>query len=296
MRALAHVAALVAALAVLAGAGYAWSDRLKKPVVLPHPPDSDSPLPHATGAGSVAAQPPPVQTSSDAQRLDRALRQVATQLDLHVQVDPGIAGDLVGGPGAGERPADYLQRLLRPYDTFYLHSAEAGLPARAIAVWVLPRGAAQRRSPAAMDSAADAPDLQRQLHSADVAVRVQGYESLLEHQGVDGAVTLQQALNDSSDEVRSSALFAATVAGVPLPTEQLQALIVNDSSPAVRRAALDAVRDRADAAAVAAYALSDPDPGIRQIAQALVRRSSVDPDSGSADPGPQQPDASGMAP
>ena len=296
MRALARVTAVVAALVVLAGAAYTWSDRLRKPAILPHQPERAAPLTRASSPGPNAVQPASVQASLGSQRLEPVLRQVAAQLDLRVQVHPDIADELAGGPGPGEGPADYLQRLLRPYDTFYLYSADAGQPARATAIWVVPRGTAQRESPVAMDSAAVAPDLQRQLHSADLAVRVQGYESLLEQQGVDGAETLQQALDDSSDEVRSSALFAATVAGVPLRTEQLQALVVNDSSPAVRRAALDAARDRPDAGAIAAYALSDPDPGIRQIAQALVRRSSAGPDSGAADSGPQQPDESGMAP
>lgn len=296
MRTSARLAAVVAVLAVVAGTAYKWADRLEKPALPALQPDRDTLLPQASSAGPIEARPLPVKASLGSQRLEPTLRQLATQLDLYVQVHPGIADDLVGGPRPDEGPADHLQRLLRPYDTFYLHSADAGLPARPTAVWVLPRGTAQRRPPVAVDSPADAPDLQHQIHSGDVAARVLGYESLLEQQGVDGAETLQQALNDSSDEVRSSALFAATVAGVPLPTGQLQTLVVNDSSPAVRRAALNAASDRADAGAIATYALSDPDPEIRRIAQALVHRGSADPDSGAADSGPQQPDESSMQP
>lgn len=295
MRGLARVAAVVAVLVVVAGTAYEWADRLEEPAFQPLQPDQDALLPQASSTGRSAARPLPVQASLGSQRLEPTLRQVATELELYVQVHPGIADDLVDGRGPAEGPADYLHRLVRPYDTFYLHSADAVLPARPTAVWVLPRGTAQHRPPVTMDSLADAPDLQRQIHSADVAARVLGYEYLLEQQGVDGAATLQQALNDSSDEVRSSALFAATVAGVPLPAEQLQTLVVGDSSPIVRRAALNAASERADAGTIATYALSDPDPEIRRIAQALVRRGSADRDPGAADSGPQEPDASSIA-
>jgi hypothetical protein len=165
-----------------------------------------------------------------------------------------------------------LVRVLAPYDVFYLHSADGKTPGTLKALWVYPRGVSSDLAPVPSSLWGSTKDLERQLDDADPAVRMRAYETLIERQGDHGWPTLERALRDSDEDVRTTALSAANEAGIDVPTSEILRMLADDPSAAVRRLLLDAAEMRSDAEAVANAASLDADPEVRGVAAEILKR------------------------
>lgn len=184
-----------------------------------------------------------------------------------------------------EMPIDQgLQQILSAYDLFFFYQAPgkegdtAGNPASSLkGVWFYPKGEGGKISPIPPEQSAGSAEIKNGLRHPDPAERGRAVELLVAQKGERALDEVRLALNDREDPVRERALDAALHSGMIFPQVFLEDLVRNDPSPIVRLLALGAVAGASDAPAgnsnvktIAALALNDPDPFVKEQARQIL--------------------------
>jgi hypothetical protein len=237
----------------------------------------------ATDAAQKPQQERPAREVRPAPTLQSVLDTVAAQARIRIVIDESLGPVRVTVPD-GLPPDKALLHVLAPYDVFYLHTGPDRKTATLSAIWVYPRGAASDLAPVPSSLWGSTKELKAQLSDDDAGVRSRAYETLIERQADNGWPTLERALTDPEEDVRTSALAAALEVGVDVPTSEVLRLLADDPSAHVRRLALEAAELREDAEAVASAAALDADPAVRDLsARILGRYRPAPPDARSDD-------------
>ncbi len=177
-----------------------------------------------------------------------------------------------------------LEKILKDFDVFILHSAEGQALSSVKGVWVYPQGAAQGMRPVPPNAWTSTAEAEEGLNSANPADRGSAIETLVEREGRQAQEALSRALLDEDEEVRTQAIYAARNSGVELPAQALMELVQSDPSPTVRFMALEAVAEDAEfleavpenesrideIRVVAELALGDPIPYVKEQAQQIL--------------------------
>lgn len=167
-----------------------------------------------------------------------------------------------------------LRRIFKNYDTFYMYGSAENEPASLKAVWVYPKGKASGLEPVPPEKWASTKELRGSLNSKDPQVRARAVRALVERGGSKALPTVTRALADTDPDVRASALYGATDAGLQVPEDSLRNLVTNDESAEVRFLALQSMADSEDVRSVAEAALNDPSEPIRVQAREILSRLS----------------------
>jgi HEAT repeat protein len=239
-----------------------------------HPPGSKRDAP-------VSAAPPalrPVIVAADgtlsiaARRL--TLKQVLDEVSVRAKVSIVLAESLQEQHVSLRLDAvpleEGLKRLLAAYDVFYLFSPSQTASAAIKGIWVYPKGAGLELEPVPPALWGSTQELEARLEDPDPGIRSETFEALIERKGDDGLPIVQRGLVDPDEGVRLGTLSTAVHAGIEIPTADLRALVLTDSSPSVRRAALEALAGRPEAEAIAASLQSDADEAVRAQAMWLL--------------------------
>ena len=245
----------------------------------------------------------------DAGRLTIDVREAPLQLVLaEIQKQAGIA---INGTGPldgllvtlrlEQLPLDEaLRRILSPFDVFLYYAATGDASPPLSAAWIYPKGAGTRLAPVAPEDWASTRELEQGLSDPDPEVRASSLEQLVERKGPRAREALIQALSEVDGYIRANAINSALNAGIELPADQLQSLIVSDTSEDVRRMALESYANHpevsvANAKAVLEGARSDSSPMVREHAQSIltVLDRSIDVRTAGESAGPHAQQGSG---
>jgi hypothetical protein len=236
------------------------------------------PLPEGSGLSSAAvgdAQPIVavrkgwLTVVADDRQLEWILAEISREGQVAIMFDDGVRDELVSIE-FHHLPVDQgLRQILSRHDAFFYYTAGS-----LQAVWVYPLGGGSGHQPSASRDWANTIELEDRLSDPDPEERAGAIGALIERQG-DGALTaVFKALADENEQVRTEALYRASVAGVGLPADVLSKLALTDPSESVRFLALEGLADDPNLAVIAEQALEDPSPHIRSHAQQILARLS----------------------
>ncbi len=215
---------------------------------------------------------------------DRSLAAIVDEIGrisgINFVVSPELNGVLLSGSVTDTPLTNGLAKLLEDHDTFFFQAALAGTRA----AWVYPAGAGHLMAPVPLDSWASVDDLVLKLTDPDAGTRSAALDALAVRLGTDATMHLVDALSDPDDRVQLQALDSSVNHGIPLPPDQLQA-VLSSGDPQVRRRVLDAmVYPHRLSATTTTDALStrldeavdDPDPSVSSHAKALLEELAND--------------------
>jgi HEAT repeat protein len=163
-----------------------------------------------------------------------------------------------------------LRQLLKDYDAFFYYGKERPEGATLRAVWIFPAGAAKGLAPIPSDQWASTRELEDMLTDPDPAVRSEAYKGLIERQGSGATRLVLQALKDFDSQVQWEALYDARGAGIELPEETLEDLVINGTTPEIKVLALEDLRGNPDLGSIAEQALDDPDAHVEAKAREIL--------------------------
>ncbi len=207
---------------------------------------------------------------------NRPLSLLVDDLSLKTQVPVILDSDVADLPVSisfqGLALDEGLRRIFQNYDVFYMYGSEKSEPSTLKVVWVYPRGKAAGLEPVPPEKWASTKELKGFLNSKDPQLRARAVKALVEREGSTALPTVNLALADKDPDVRASALYGATDAGLQVPEDILRPLITNDDSPEVRFLALQSMAESPDIQSVAEAALNDPSEPIRVEAKEILSR------------------------
>jgi hypothetical protein len=229
------------------------------------------PLQHSDAGVNVALSPPLARTGQ--YTLKAALDEIAGGPRVQLIVPNELAQVTVAMPANAATPEQRLRELLSPFDFFLAY--RGGDPAEIAAVWVYPRGDGAGVDAHDLRASASLRDADADITNEDPIVRAQAVELLIDQQAPGAVDQLQTALRDPADLVRLRALDMALRRGMSPDSGQLQHLMQNDTSPAVRLLALTALAADPQLSAtqrqsLAVIAASDSDPYLQTQAQEVL--------------------------
>ena len=263
--AVARAIALVA-ISVVAAAGFAAEPLPAQPAAERAAPSGSTPLPQ--GADPPAA----VRPASPRRTLRDVVSAIESDHGIRISLDWAVSGAAPSDVDPTGLPAEIaLREVFKDYDLFlhYTPNPETG----ALEVkhaWAFTRGQGDTLQVVAESAAAGLG-----LESGDPAQRALAHQGLSAPPGTDPRDALLSALADPNESMRQYALLTAQANGLPLPTEVIEGLMLNDASETVRMSAMDALTmipeiDPGTAWALLERGTQDPSPVIRDHAAALL--------------------------
>jgi hypothetical protein len=214
--------------------------------------------------------------TADRQSLSAVLGAISSRTRIAIVVSDSLSDARVSVALRAVPLDEGLRRLLSPYDTFYLMSAEDGrAPASIQTIWVFARGEGRDLEPVPPTLWGDTTDLEARLDDADPGVRSDTIEALVERLGERGFPIVQRGLLDPDEGVRLATLSAAGDAGIEIPATDLHTVVLTDPSQAVRIVVLEELASRRDAEAVARTLRDDADPVIRNRARQILGEQEI---------------------
>jgi len=205
-----------------------------------------------------------------------ALAQLGDELSqkagIAVIVSDDAAGELVSASFQNVPLDEGLRRILTKQDAFLFYGVDEDKASALKAVWIYSKGRGRGLFPVPPAKWASTKDLYGSLADKDPTVRGQAIETLIARKRQGAQDQLLTAVRDSSDQVRSRALYAGMKSGVELPQAVLGDLALHDSSVYVRFLALQALADSPEARSVAEAALKDPNEAVRSAAQTIIAK------------------------
>ena len=229
-------------------------------------PPGSTPLPQGAGPPPTVRPPSPGRTLRDVVNAIEGAHGIRIWLDVAV---PGTSPSDVDPTGLPAEVA--LRQALKGYDLFLHYRPNPGTGALEVTrAWVFPRGRGDSLQVLAQPPAA-APGPE----SADHAQGALALPGLSAQPGTDPREALLGALADPDESVRQQALISAQANGLPLPTQVIEGLMLNDASEAVRMSAMDLLTmtpeiDSGTARALLERVAQDPSPAIRDHAAAML--------------------------
>jgi hypothetical protein len=166
-----------------------------------------------------------------------------------------------------------LRRLLRSYDAFLYYSASDEAVSSLRAVWIYAKGAGTALQPVPQETEAAVAELRERLGDADPRVREQAYMALISRPDDASRELVLNALRGSTEtdeDLRQRLLLGTIHQGMDVPRDLLADLALADGSELLRLLALDALADDPTVGDVAAAAVNDPSPMVRQRAQEIL--------------------------
>jgi hypothetical protein len=204
-------------------------------------------------------------------RLAALLEEISRLSRVAILTEGGAGHERVSVQLDGLSLDEALRRILQDHDAFFFYGVERDRPASLRVVWVYPRDRGRGLMPVPPEAWASTKELEGELRDADPETRGRAVETLVERKGEKARDVVLRALADPDGQVRSRALYGALRAGLDFPAEFLTRMVLEDSSSHVRFLALEALEARpAVIGAIAARAMSDPDPHVRNKAQEIL--------------------------
>lgn len=203
------------------------------------------------------------------------LEQVARAIQVSIVNAPELSEESVSIEFQDLPLLDGLQRLLNPWDTFFLFAGGSDRQ-RLQAVWVYPEGKGQEIAPIPASEWASTEELERGLSDTDPRRRAESLEAVAARSGQKAAGYVLRALQDSHDQVRLRALDTALNVGVELSADTIIGLAQTDPAAEIRVIALDRLSELASSKAdidirpILENALNDPDQSVRYKAKYLL--------------------------
>ena len=205
---------------------------------------------------------------ADQAPLGTVLKDISRQAFVAVEVDPTLTDRRVTGEVSELSLSEGLRLLLADYDVFTYYRGGKGL----LTIWVYGKMAGRGLFPVSPETWASTADMEFQLRDSDPEARVSALEHLVERDAAGADAYVVEALGDDDDRVRSMALYQARNGEIALPPEQLRNLATLDPSHNVRFLALQNLQGDPTEAWVAQELLSDPNPVVRDYAEAVLSR------------------------
>lgn len=203
------------------------------------------------------------------------LEQAARAIQVSIINAPELSEELVSIEFRDLRLLDGLQRLLSPWDAFFLFRGGSD-GNRLQAVWVYPEGKGEEIAPIPASEWASTQELERGLSDADPNRRADALEALAARNGQQAADHVVRALQDGHGQVRFRALDTALNVGVELSSDILISLAQTDPLAELRVLALDRLSELAsskpeiDIRPILENALNDSDQSVRYKAKELL--------------------------
>lgn len=204
-----------------------------------------------------------------------ALEELGARTRVSVITADAVGHDAVSAELRNVTIEGGFRRLLEGYDTFFYYggASEKDGPVTLRAVWVYPKGGAAGLRPVAPEVWASAKELEASLADADLGVRERAYEALMGRPDRRSRDLVLQAIRGASENdegMRQRILYAAFAKGLELPTDILSELVYADRSEQMRWMALDALSQHTNVKGVAAAALNDTSPVVRERAKQIL--------------------------
>jgi hypothetical protein len=243
------------------------------------PPASAASNPSAT----VSPAPGKTHISFNDGRLSASFKNVALALlvdeisrktSVAILLQGGVGDQLVSG-SFQKLPVDQaLRQILIKQDVFFFYGIDEQQPSALKAVWIYPKGKGRGLAPFPPEQWASTRDLTVTLADKDPQARGRAIEALVERKGAAARAAVLKAMQDSSAQVRATALYAALKSGVDLPQEDLASLALHDDSSDVRFLALQTLNssNSPDLRSIAEEAAKDPNEAVRNTAQEIISR------------------------
>lgn len=211
---------------------------------------------------------------SQARSLQSLADQISAKTGVAVILDHAVASQSVSVSFQGLALDEGLRRIFKNNDAFYFYGSDKGEPPALKVVWVYAKGKARGLQPVPPDKWASTKELERLLTDPDPQVRGWAIETLVERNREAALRQVLNSLKDNDDQVRTRALYGATVAGVPVPEGVLNNLALSDPSADVRFLALQGLSNSnsPDARQIAQHALNDPSEPVRLEAREIITR------------------------
>jgi len=172
-----------------------------------------------------------------------------------------------------------LRALFDQEDLLMLYGGEGQRRSALTAVFIYPKGGANRLVAAARQNAELAVQMEHALDSPDERERGRAIQSVIDRAGTQAEDVVLRALDDQSDYVRTVALSSALEAAFALPVDVLVRLATADPLASVRMHAMRALASNVEGAdgtqrlnAIQEVASRDPDPTVRDKAAHLLQQ------------------------
>ena len=207
--------------------------------------------------------------------LSTVIKQISILADLPIVMADTLGQDVITFKGRDLPLDEGLKQLLAAYDVFFLYTGPDSKTAGAIkGVWVYGRGDGWDLQPVPSAMWAGTKELESRLEDPNPDIRSESYEQLIERGGGNALSTALRGLADPDESVRLRTLSAAIDADFEIPAVDLQALILDAhaQSQSMRVLALQAIRDRPEAEAIAQTLRNDPDDIVREQALQILSR------------------------